>query len=258
MRKEILSGFVTILILFSMVNFVIAEMLVSDVGVIYDSEIETLFDSQSEVYVTVMLKVPDNIKYDETMSKEEISAMFEKRKQDFEQIQSNLLSTLTASDFKLIKTYSTINGFRGNITKSGFEKLKNNPDVLSIHIPLEGSYLLFEEEQLGTLKYCKDNSECVIVQNGCCDCNNNGKVIPINKNYQDYWNKNLKELCGGIGCYPFISEDISCSFNEAKCIYNQCVFEGEEIIKNDSAYKYLVLSLIIFIIVLYLLIKNKK
>ncbi|MBI4009697.1 MAG: S8 family serine peptidase [Candidatus Aenigmarchaeota archaeon] len=123
-------------------GFVHANTLISSAGVDYDAEIEELLQSQQEVRVTIMLKVPDELDYSETMTKTEISGLFEQRRNSFEEIQSIFLSSLSERDFKLQHRYLTINGFTGNITKQGFEKIKGDSDVLSVHIPIQGTYLL--------------------------------------------------------------------------------------------------------------------
>ncbi len=50
----------------------------------------------------------------------------------------------TQYDFELIRRYSTIFGFAGTITKSGYEKLKNNPAVAAI-IPDTPIYVLLDQ-----------------------------------------------------------------------------------------------------------------
>ena len=50
-----------------------------------------------------------------------------------EKIRKNSIKSLK-DDFELEHEYSSLNGFAGNITESGLEKLKNNPNVESIYL----------------------------------------------------------------------------------------------------------------------------
>ena len=70
-----------------------------------DPNILEEFNKSSEVSIVVELQTKNITKVDE------------------------ILATLSESDFKLKRKLPLGNGFGGNITKKGFEKLVNNPDV---------------------------------------------------------------------------------------------------------------------------------
>ena len=120
MRKGLFFSVLVALVFAGMINFVIAEMLVSDVGVIYDSEIEKAFNSSE--WVGVFFKLDDISKAD------------------------NLISNLSDEEFQFIgKSPSRI---VGKITKGGFNKLINDSRVKEIYynFPVEGTNNKTEDE----------------------------------------------------------------------------------------------------------------
>ena len=71
------------------------------------------------------------------------------------------------------------------------------------------------------LAQCIQDSDCTLVNAGCCGCNNGGQKTAVNKYYIGYWNENLSTSCRDISCPAVISTDMSCS-SEAKCLNNVC------------------------------------
>jgi hypothetical protein len=71
------------------------------------------------------------------------------------------------------------------------------------------------------LSQCIQDSDCTLVNAGCCGCNYGGARTAVNKYYIGYWNENLSISCKDISCPAVISTDISCSA-EAKCVNNVC------------------------------------
>src|SRR3989344_8022045 len=107
------------------------------------SEINELFGDEGEIEVIVVLKDDYNVLgYAASSYKDD----FEKKKMMISEQQENVLEDLEIKDkdadfstqanedydFDLTNTYSTVNGFAAKLKKSSYEKLKNNPNVLSI------------------------------------------------------------------------------------------------------------------------------
>lgn len=68
---------------------------------------------------------------------------------------------------------------------------------------------------------CKEDSECVIVQEGCCSCNNGGRNTAILKTDEQAWKTKLAGQCADTMCPAVISTDKTC-FNVAKCVDGKC------------------------------------
>ncbi len=58
------------------------------------------------------------------------------------QLRSEILSNFTEKEFELKWESSSGRGFQGNITLEGLNKLSNNPNVLRVYLPIEGSTTL--------------------------------------------------------------------------------------------------------------------
>ncbi len=72
-----------------------------------------------------------------------------------------------------------------------------------------------------TLKYrtCTTDSDCIYINNGCCDCANGGEDLAINKNQQEEF---LNEFdCKGVICTEVYRE---CGTDEIQCINNICEY----------------------------------
>jgi hypothetical protein len=106
MKKQAIIS--TIILLFGillLVNFVSSEMLVSDAGVQYDSEIISAFNTSE--WVGIFFKLNNMSEAD------------------------NLIFSFSNSEFQLIRKSST--RIVGEITKEGFEKLISNLNVKSVY-----------------------------------------------------------------------------------------------------------------------------
>ena len=108
MKNNILFVFLLFLTFFSILPFVNAEMLISDVGVKYNSEILEGFESSEVVHVLVDLKDMSNTS---APNVEERDAWFKPKIDE-------VLATLSTNEFNLVRKSST--GFRGEITEKGF------------------------------------------------------------------------------------------------------------------------------------------
>lgn len=69
---------------------------------------------------------------------------FQAKEKEMSQVQEQVLSTLTESDFKLRYKYQTIPCFSGVLTQSGLEKLSQNPQVAYIQLVQRASGSLAE------------------------------------------------------------------------------------------------------------------
>lgn len=88
------------------------------------------------------------------------------------------------------------------------------------------------------LKWCQEDSDCILVKVslnscGCAD----GRMIPINKQYQDYWTwyyeNYIKKGFEGYGCYTAISMDPSCQCPQVICANNSCSIQGSVLSINS-------------------------
>ena len=71
---------------------------------------------------------------------------------------------------------------------------------------------------------CTQDSDCVKVSGGCCDCNNGGNATAISKKELDLWTSQITSECENIMCATVISDDPSC-FQEPRCVNNKCVLQ---------------------------------
>ena len=65
---------------------------------------------------------------------------------------------------------------------------------------------------------CNEDADCISVAAECCSCNMGGTNTAINKNYKDYWEKQLSYRCTpSIKCLAVFQ-----CFGEPRCISNKC------------------------------------
>jgi subtilisin family serine protease/uncharacterized membrane protein YgcG len=176
---------------------------------IIDQEIEEKLNQENEVSVIVILKDQSIEKKFGVASKKEI---LEEKKQMIKSQQNKVLSKLnqkkfgifsTKSDLKLKHKYSTVNGFSGKLTKQGLEKLKNDPNVASIHInkkysmTLDGSIPQINADDVWGLQLNSTNITGV------------GETICILDTGADYNHSSLGRGWGNkvIGGYDFVNSD---------------------------------------------------
>ena len=156
MKKIILVCFFVIFIL--LINFVSAEMLVSEAGVEYDSDISNAFNNRefaqekrfhnttnyytlelinNEVWLKVIIRLKDNSNIDITGTKEEKVDLIKQKEEWFEPRINNVLDTLSEDDVKEVRRHS--DGFGALLSEEGFDKLINNEDVRKIIWPQTGA-----------------------------------------------------------------------------------------------------------------------
>ncbi len=131
MKSRFKFSLIFILILFS--SFALAEILVSDSGVTYDSKIESLFESQKWVHVSVNLNANISSNYSGSIkNREESEKYLEDIKSQVKEAQNKVLPLLSENEFRVRYVFELTPTFSGNITKEGFDKLVNNLDVNEI------------------------------------------------------------------------------------------------------------------------------
>lgn len=71
---------------------------------------------------------------------------------------------------------------------------------------------------------CKKDSDCVVVPDDCCACNQGGKQHAIPKKEKDAYEKARKKRCTGTMCTEAMSQDASCT-KRAFCGAGICELE---------------------------------
>ncbi|MFH1181752.1 MAG: S8 family serine peptidase [Candidatus Woesearchaeota archaeon] len=98
-----------------------------------DSSVIEKLQNQTEVYVTVILKDGSNLTYGNTKREfSERRTIYEQKAALYKESQEEVISKLSKSEFQTNYRFTIMNAFSGNITKEGLEKLKSDPNVLSI------------------------------------------------------------------------------------------------------------------------------
>ena len=80
----------------------------------------------------------------------------------------------------------------------------------------------FLPEALGTTSVaCGKDSDCVLVDTGCCGCNENGKSVAIHRSEREAYNKNLGNKClnNNTACF----KAVRCHKLKAQCQNSKCV-----------------------------------
>jgi hypothetical protein len=57
---------------------------------------------------------------------------------------------------------------------------------------------------------CHDDTDCVLVTDGCCGCNEGGKQRALPKNARDNYEKKRHAMCKSTMCPQLMSEDKTC------------------------------------------------
>ncbi len=70
---------------------------------------------------------------------------------------------------------------------------------------------------------CKADGDCVLIQEGCCSCNEGGRKIAVAKLGAKKREALIQVQCGGgVLCPQVMSEDASCHGGKAACIAGRC------------------------------------
>jgi hypothetical protein len=73
--------------------------------------------------------------------------------------------------------------------------------------------------------YCERDGDCVIVDAGCCGCNEGGQAIAVAKDYESIWEAQLEINCADVMCPQVISDHESCK-SEPVCVEDKCALKA--------------------------------
>ena len=71
---------------------------------------------------------------------------------------------------------------------------------------------------------CHEDTDCVLVTDGCCGCNEGGKQRAIPKKARDGYEKKRQGICKKTMCPQLMSEDQSC-VGRAVCKEKTCALQ---------------------------------
>ncbi len=146
MKKEV--NFLTIIVLLILVGGM-------TIAATIDPSVEKALSNSSEVSVIVLLKDDENTQARKIVPSDSSGIKewyIEARKEEVKKQQEEVLGKLDVlqadsgqndanetedMDFRLKRKFATINGFYGNVTEEGLEKLRNDPDVEKIYYDYE-------------------------------------------------------------------------------------------------------------------------
>ena len=126
----------------------------SDSGVQYDNELNSQFSVNKWIPVTIKIKDITNITPLKSDSIEVQESKDFERKAILNNITDSILLTLSEDEFQLEGKFPLGNGFYGNITKQGFEKLLGDERIKNIYANKEGwlnSKISLQEFLLGII-----------------------------------------------------------------------------------------------------------
>lgn len=86
----------------------------------------------------------------------------------------------------------------------------------------DGSLPLTSE--VGDMKSCTLDSDCVAVGDICCGCGSGGANVAINAKYNAVWEKYRADRCKGIACAAVISSHPTCRARPV-CDQGQCTLK---------------------------------
>lgn len=77
------------------------------------------------------------------------------------------------------------------------------------------------EFELGRYQYCGNDKDCVLAQNGCCDCANGGQDIAINKDRAAAFQARFN--CLHVNCGDKIGDPV-CASGVISCVNHKCKY----------------------------------
>lgn len=86
-----------------------------------------------------------------------------------------------------------------------------------------GSVEPLPESEYSTYQNCGNDADCVVVQNGCCDCANGGKDIAINRLHLEKF-KSLFS-CEQVMC-TLMAAVPPCGSGVVSCVSKKCKYEA--------------------------------
>jgi hypothetical protein len=93
--------------------------------------------------------------------------------------------------------------------------------ISSCHRSWESGAISLKEDY-GQL--CQNDSDCVLVKEGCCGCHEGGKQKALPKVHKKEWITHLDTKCSDIMCIKVISNDPSCK-KSAICKNGHCLLK---------------------------------
>lgn len=78
--------------------------------------------------------------------------------------------------------------------------------------------------ELARYQYCDGDSDCMIVNNGCCDCNNGGEDVSINKGDLDRFKARMG--CSHARCTK--KGGRRCGSGVVSCVSHKCRYVGND------------------------------
>ncbi len=76
-----------------------------------------------------------------------------------------------------------------------------------------------KKDDLAQYQSCGQDSDCIIAQNGCCDCANGGEDVAISIRHQENFKKRFN--CLDIMCTQ-LARDPACRTGVVSCIKGKC------------------------------------
>jgi|GEM_PF-6864716 len=88
-------------------------------------------------------------------------------------------------------------------------------------VPKTGAQTLLDEHELGRFQYCGYDRDCLLANNGCCDCANGGQDVSVSR----YSYEKFKERfdCSHVSCGDKYSYP-ECGSGVVACIRNKCQY----------------------------------
>jgi hypothetical protein len=87
--------------------------------------------------------------------------------------------------------------------------------------PKLGAVAPINDFELGRYQYCGSDSDCIVANNGCCDCANGGKDVAVNKDRLADFRKRFDCLYAKCGDKR---RDPICGSGVVSCIMHKCKY----------------------------------
>lgn len=98
--------------------------------------------------------------------------------------------------------------------------------LMSLRGQQPGDVTLMELQEIpdkGTnLRACEQDQDCIPIAESCCDCNQGGKRIAINKKYYKFSLDDRSDSCMLAVCQSAVSTHESCTSGKPVCVSGQC------------------------------------
>lgn len=118
----------------------------------------------------------------------------------------------------------------GEITGSTTEET-SRPEVEDRPIKIDQNFEIPLSEK--DVFKCEGDIDCIIKDVGCCDCENGGEGVSINKKYSGYWINKTKGQCKEVEC-PNTSFNLWTCSAYVKCIDSKCTLDANPRLHEDE------------------------